>query len=144
MCNQQAKARNSVELQERLFRLAERDRGLTLAILSDDTRIPLATLRGWKNGTTMPAWAIGALGEAGVPDYLLSLVLNPFKRHVGTDQDGDGTLHEAAFEANGFSQEYLSATSPDSEGGAAITPREAAKLGERAMRAGSKLRAVAA
>ncbi len=144
MCKYQPAARNAVTAQERLFRLAERDHGLSLAVLNLETGIPKQTLRDWKAGTTMPAWALFALGAGGVPDYLLSLVANPFGKFVGSDQNGDGAFHEAATEASGFSQEYLTATAPESEGGTAITPREAAKLSERAARAGGKLRAVAA
>lgn len=144
MCNKTDKARLSVSAQERMFRLAERDFGLSLPILSADTAIPLTTLRGWKGGATMPAWAIGALGEAGVPDYLLSLVLRPFDRVVDHERPGDGALHEAATEAIGFGHEFLEATSPNSDGGQAVTPREAARLSERALRTSAKLRAVAA
>jgi hypothetical protein len=78
-----------------------------------------------------------------VPAYLLSLVAEPFSRFVGTSEDGEAPFHVAAIEANGFSQEFLNATAPDSEGGPAITPREAARLRERAKRAGGVLRAVA-
>lgn len=144
MCNRNGKARLSVEAQERMFRLAERDFSLSLPILSADTGIPLNTLRGWKNGATMPAWAVGALAEAGVPDYLLSLVLHPFHRIVTTEKPGDGAFHEAASEAVSFGAEFLSATSPDSEAGPDLSPRERARLAERALRAGAKMRAVAA
>lgn len=144
MCNMNGLARNSVAAQERMFRLAERDFGLSIKALHFETKIPKTTLQGWKDGTTMPAWALGALGKAGVPDHLLSLCLNGFGKHVGTNDHDDGAFHEAATEANGFAVEYLTATSPESEGGTAITPREAAKLGEKAMKAGAKLRAVAA
>lgn len=144
MCNRSQAAQISVLAQERMFRLAERDFDLSLPILSADTGIPLNTLRGWKNGATMPAWALGALAVAGVPDYLLSLVLHPFERIVATDKAGDGALHEAAAEAAGFSAEFLSATSPGSEAGPDLSPREKARLAERALRASSRLRAVAA
>jgi hypothetical protein len=75
MCSPTGLARNSIEAQERMFRLAERDFGLSIRTLHLETRIPVNTLQGWRNGTTMPAWALGALGKAGIPDYLLSLVL---------------------------------------------------------------------
>lgn len=68
-----------------MFRLAERDFGLSLPILSAESGIPLRTLQSWKAGTTMPAWAMGALGEAGIPDYLLSLILHPFRRVTGNE-----------------------------------------------------------
>lgn len=144
MCNFPNLARNSVSAQERMFRLAKRDHGLSIQAIHLETGIPKRTLEGWASGTTMPAWALGALGKAGVPDYLLSLILDPFQRFVGKNETGDGIYHEAAAGATEFAQEYLSATSPNGDGGAAITPREAARLGEVALRAGAKLRAVAA
>lgn len=143
MCSRTQKAQHSVTAQERMFRLAERDFDLSLPILHAESGIPLRTLQSWKAGTTMPAWALGALGEAGIPDYLLSLLLHPFHRVVTTELPGEGALHEAATEATGFAHEFLNATSPNSEGGPAVTPREAARLGEKALRAGAKLRAVA-
>ena len=143
MCNLNGLARNSVMAQERMFRLAERDYGLSVKALHLESGIPVNTLSGWKNGTTMPAWALGALGKAGVPDYLLSLVLNPFSRHVGTDDDGDGALDCLGRETAGFTSDYLEAKSPDSEGGDKITPREAARLAERAMKVACRARAVA-
>lgn len=143
MCDYRALAQNSVSAQADLFRIAERDHGKSIKVLHAETKIPKPTLRSWAKGTTMPAWALFALGKAGIPDHLLSLVGDPFQRFVGTDEDGEAPFHEAALEAGGFQQEYLTATSPDSEGGPAITPREAARLRERGARAGAKLRAVA-
>lgn len=142
MCNLQALARNSVTAQERMFRLAERDHDLSIRALRLETGIPKTTLEGWKAGTTMPAWAIGALGKAGVPDYLLSLVLHPYGRHVGTDDDGAGALDELVRETAGFTSDYLEATAPDSPGGPNVIPMERAKLAERALRVESKARAV--
>lgn len=145
MCRYQGKARDSVTAQERMFRLAERDFSLSLAVIHAETKIPLNTLRGWKGGTTMPAWALGALAEAGIPEYLLSLVLTPYQRNVGKNAvDEGGTFHRAASEAQGFTSEYLEATSPDSDGGSELTHREKAKLAECAARASGMLRAVAA
>lgn len=143
MCNLNALARNSVTAQERMFRLAERDHGLSIAALSLETGIPRNTLAGWKNGATMPAWALGALGRAGVPNHLLSLTLHPFHRHIGTDGSEEGAFHDAAMGAGEYNQEFLSATAPDSEMGPDLSPREKARLGEVAMRAGGRLRAVA-
>jgi hypothetical protein len=144
MCFNSKSAQLSVLAQERMFRLAERDHDLSLRTLALESGIPLRTLQNWKAGAVMPAWALFALGKAGVPDHLTSLVGNAFGKHVGTDHIEDGGLHEAATEAIGFGHEYLNAASADSEGGPIITPRERAKLGERAMRAAGKLRAVAA
>ena len=144
MCSTNALARNSIRLQERMFRLAERDFGLSIPVLAHETGIPKATLQSWKNGTTMPAWALFAIGHAGVPDYLTSLVASPFGKVVGTDAHDDDALHEAVTAASEVVTEYLVAQSPESEGGPAITPRERSRIGEKAERAGGKLRAVGA
>lgn len=142
MCNLLGLARNSVQAQERMFRLAERDHGLSIKALVLETRIPKNTLLGWKGGTTMPAWALGALGRAGVPDHLLSLVLHPYSRHIGTDDAGDGALDELVRETAGFTSDYLEATAPDSPGGPKVIPIEQARLTERALRIEHKARAV--
>ena len=144
MCCSSLKAQHSVTAQERMFRLAERDHDLSLRTLSLESKIPLRTLQNWKNGAVMPAWALFALGEAGLPDYLTSLVANPFRKHVGTDGIEDSGFHQAATEAAKFSGEYLDCTAPDSEMGPDLSPREKARLAEHASRAGGKLRAVAA
>lgn len=144
MCSTNALARNSVTAQERMFRLAERDLGLSIKALHLESGIPVNTLAGWKHGTTMPAWALGALGKAGVPDYLLSLILHPFERHVGTDERGDGALDTLAREAAGYASEYLDATSENSPGGRNVVPMEKARLSERALRIESAARAVRA
>ena len=142
MCNLAALARNSVEAQERLFRLAKRDYGLNVRAIHLETGIPSSTLESWSKGTTMPAWAIGALGKAGVPDHLLSLVLHPFARHVGTDSNGDGALEDLVRETAGFTNEYLQATDLKSPGGPNVVPMERAKLAERALRIEATARAV--
>ena len=144
MCNHFGRARDSVQAQERLFRLAERDHGLSIKALHLETKIPATTLQGWKSGTTMPAWAIGALGAAGVPDHLLSLVLHPYARHVGTDTSGEGALEDLVRETAGFTNDYLQATDPKSPGGPNVVPIEKAKLTERALRIESTARAVRA
>lgn len=147
MCRYQPNARNSVQLQERMFRLAETRHGLTLAVLATETGIPKRTLADWKNGTTMPAWALFALGRTTdgkplIPEYLLSLIASPYSMHVGSNEIEDAALHEAVSAANDVTGEFLSATSPDSEGGPAITPREHSRISEKAARAGAKLRAI--
>ena len=144
MCNHVGLARDSVTAQERMFRLAKRDYGLSVRALHLETRIPTTTLEGWRSGVTMPAWAIGALGKAGVPDHLLSLLLHPFERHVGTDETGEGALDDLVREAAGFTCDYLEATDPKGPGGPNVVPMERAKLTERALRIESCARAVRA
>lgn len=122
-------ARNSVAVQQEVFRFAERDHGLSLKVLHLKTDIAISTLKGWATGSAMPAWAIGKLGrEGGVPDHLLSLILEPFARHVGTDEDGEGDLDTAALDAGEFQSAVQRARHPASPGGVAIVPQEVAQI----------------
>jgi len=139
-------ARNSVTAQREMFRFAEQDHGITARILHLRTDISLSTLKGWRDGAAMPAWAIGKLGkEGGIPDHLLSLVLEPFERHVGTDENGEGDLDTAGLDASEFAQAVQRARHPSSPGGVAIVPQERASIVPLARKsASSSRRAVAA
>lgn len=122
-------ARNSVSNQAEMFRLVERDHGLSLKLLCLKTGIPKTTLEGWRNGTVMPAWALFKLGkDGGVPDELLSLIGEPFERHVRTDEDGEGDLDTAAIDASEAAARVQRARHPASPGGVAIVPQERAEI----------------
>lgn len=134
-------SRNSVTAQRDMFRFAEQDHGITFKILLLRTGISLSTLKGWRDGAAMPAWAIGKLGkDGGIPDHLLSLVLEPFERHVGTDEDGDGDLDTAGLDASEFAQAVQRARHPSSPGGVAIVPQERAHIIPLARRSASSAR----
>lgn len=119
-------ARNSVLAQERMFRLAERDYGLSLKALSLDTGISLSTLRDWKRGTAMPAWALGKLP---IPLELKSLILEPFAQHVENDEEPEGDVGDLACEASGVVHEIELARRDG-----VITPRERANIADAARR----------
>ena len=122
-------ARNSVTAQADMFRFAARDHGLTMKVLHLRTDIPMSTLKGWESGTVIPAWALFKLGQhGGIPDHLLSLVADPFCKHVGTDEHGDGDLDTAALDASDFAQAVAKARYPASPGGTAIVPQEVAAI----------------
>lgn len=138
-------AQNSVAAQQELFRRAKQ-KGLSLAVLhAADHNLKISTMRTWASGdTAMPAWAIGALGEAGVPDHLLSLVTEPFGRCVVTEEDGDGDIDTAANDAIAFIGSVQRARSPKSPGGTSIVPQERAEiipLKQRAVASMQKARA---
>ena len=98
-------ARNSVALQHEMFRLAKNDYGLSTSVLAKRAKLPKSTLDGWASGhTQMPAWA---LGELGLPDDLTSIILNPYGKHIGTDEPDDGDLATLGREAAGFVSEKL-------------------------------------
>jgi hypothetical protein len=121
--------RDSIEAQREMFRMAARDCGLTIAAIAQRSPLKESTLKGWRDGSAMPAWALGALGEAGVPDHLLSMVLAPFGRHVATDRISDGDLEELGRE----SAHYL-ADHADARADGTITPSERSRLSEGAAR----------
>ena len=123
-----SRGRNCVALQADMFRLAERDYGLTLPKLGALTGICPSTLKGWRSGAAMPAWGLFALGDAGVPDSLLSLVGGPYGKHVGSDEPGDGDLDTAGLDAGDVAHAIAKARSPQSPGGVAIVPQEVAAI----------------
>ena len=130
--------RDSVEAQRELFRLAAKE-GLTIPVIARRSPLHESTMKGWRDGAAMPAWAIGALGEAGVPDHLLSLLLEPFRKHVGTDETDDGDLNALGREG----AHYL-AEKTDAEADGVVTPIERARLKERARRVAGVARRAAA
>ena len=140
-------ARNSVAMQHEMFCLAERDHGLSLKVLSLKTKIPQSTLQGWAKDPSryptaqMPAWALFKLGrDGGVPDKLLSLVAEPFERHVATDEDGEGDLDTAADDADELATEVRRARHPKSPGGTVIVPQERSKIVQLARKAAASSR----
>lgn len=134
---------DSVSAQADMFSRAASEHGLTIAILAKRSPLKVSTMKGWASGTVMPAWAIGALSAAGMPDELLSLVLEPFAMHVGTNADDDGDIDALAEEAGEFHHEYARARHPNSPGGVAIVPQEKATLVPLAGRLKAKSRKAA-
>jgi hypothetical protein len=142
MADLSEEARNSVALQQDMFRLAKSEHGLSLAVLARTRKIPLSTITGWANGTAMPAWALGALQ---LPDDLLSLILTPFEKFVGTNETGDeGDIDALGLEALGLAGEIAEARSEHSPGGPRIVPMERARIQGRARRLTPLARKVAA
>lgn len=137
-------ARDSVDAQKELFRRAEHEEGLSLAVLMKRFPFKRSTLNDWKSGAQMPAWAIGALGQAGVPDNLLSLVLDPFSKHVGSNEEGEGDFDDAALAGNELAASVQRARHPNSPGGIAIVHSEKAAIAPIARRACAKMRNIAA
>lgn len=131
-----------IAAQEAMLRLAERDHQLSTKRLEAETGIPAVTLRGYKRDVMMPLSAFVKLCRV-IPDDLTSLCLEPSGKHVGTDEAGDGDLDALARESAGYNVEYLDARDPNSEAGAAIGPREAARLKERARRMAATARRAA-
>lgn len=121
---------HSIDRQGDMFRLAERDHGLTLTVLSRRTEIPAPTLKTWRDGTVMPAWALFKLGgEGGVPDDLLSMIGEPFRRAVVSDDaEQEGLIDDLAEGASRFTHAVSRARHPNGPGGTAIVPQERAEI----------------
>jgi len=137
-------ARDSIAAQRELFRRAEAEEGLSIAVIAKRAPLSPNTMRGWRDGSAMPAWAIGALKQAGVPDHLLSLILEPFACFVVSDEDGEGDLDTAANDALEFATEVNKAHHPNSPGGLAIVPQEKAVIEPKRQRACASIRRAAA
>lgn len=124
--------RDSVAQQTELFRLAEARFGLTIAKISDATGISVSTLKGWRGGAAMPAWALGALGDAGIPDHLLSLITLTNGKVIHSS--GRLDLDDLAVECGEFTRMYAEARTPSSEAQIQLGHRETAALQEQAAK----------
>jgi len=133
-------ARNSIALQQEMFRLADKNYGLSLRVLSQTRDIPFSTLKGWRDGSAMPAWA---LGELALPDEIVSIVLSPYDKQVGADAEEDADLDELAELTADFTEDYIRARNPRGPGGAQIIPIEKRRLKEKSARIAAKARRVA-
>lgn len=102
--------RDSIAAQAEMFRLAEKECGLSLRVIADRSPLALGTLKGWRDGAAMPAWALGALRTAGLPEHLLSLVLEPFGLIVADRDSDDGSLAELNRESAHFIAEHADAS----------------------------------
>jgi hypothetical protein len=121
---QETKAR-----QGELFRLAERDYGLTLDALATETG--LSALKTYNHSNIfarakMPLWVFIRLC-AVIPDDVSSVMLEPVGKRVASVDGGDD-LDALAVEAGDYAHEYGKARHPASPGGVAIVPQEAATL----------------
>jgi hypothetical protein len=130
--------RNVLTAQERMFRLAERDYGLTRKAISLETGISRDTLTSWMRGVQMPLAAFVRLSKC-IPDELTSLCLEAADKHVGTNAPGDGDLDALGRECASFVSEKLEAEADN-----VVTPIEDRKLRNRSRRVASIALRVAA
>ena len=135
--------REVLAAQAEMFRIAERDHGLTLKAIATETGIKLTTLQTWCVGN------IFARARIGLPDFVTlcrvlpddctSLVLEPAGKHVGSNESGEGDLTALTVESAGFAADKLTR-----EADGKLCHIDQAKLKERARRLASVARRAAA
>lgn len=136
MADLSREARNSVALQREVFRLAEHEHGLSIAILARTRDIAVSTIKGWRDGSVMPVWAIG---ELRLPDDLTSMLLDPWSKHIGSNERDSGDLDALEVEASGVVHEIAKAKRDK-----VVTPQERARIACMARQMVPTARAVAA
>jgi len=116
----------TLEAQERMFRLAERDCGLSLKKISLESNIPYNTIRSYAGHSGVPAMmSLAVLNKlAGViPDELLSHLTQPGGRHIAENYE-DPDLDALGEDADAVATEVRRARHPNSPGGTNIVPME--------------------
>ena len=110
-----------------MFRLAERDHGLSLKILSLESGIPFGTLRSYAQGTAMPVTALVKLSKV-IPNELTSLMLDPGGKVLADAEPEETDIDDLARAAVDILSRYVSARHPDSPGGIRIVHNEIADI----------------
>jgi hypothetical protein len=122
--------REILRAQDRIFRLAERDHGLTLKSISLDSGIPYETLRSYRGNkgaqSMMPVSALVRLAGV-IPDILLSHLLDPADRHL-VPNDDDDELDDLGDRADEVAREVRRARHPNSPGGTEIVAIEEERI----------------
>lgn len=122
----------TLRAQERMFRLAERDNGLSLKAISLDSGIPYDTIRSYAghkgSQAMMPVSAVNKLAGV-IPDDLLSHLFEPSDRHLAENGDEDFDADALGRETAGFTAEYV-----DAKSDGVVTPIERSRLRNRARR----------
>ena len=133
----------TLKAQERVFRLAARDYGLSLQTISTESNIPYNTIRSYAghNGeqAQMPISALNKLCGV-IPDDLLSHLTDPGGRQLVLDDD-DHDLDILGDHADAIAAEVRRARSPSSPGGTEITDLEEARIRRKAAQLKRRMRA---
>jgi hypothetical protein len=130
----------TLETQRDIFRLGERDHGLTRKVVSSKSGIQYDALGTyWRGEHVMPITEVIKLCDV-IPDYLLSRLFNPVHRQLTVEEGEDGDLDELGQEAANFTADYVSAKCGDGK----ITQIEHARLKAKASRLGDTAQRVSA
>lgn len=136
--------------QRRVFRLAHRDHGLTLKMISQDSGIPYNTIRCYagNNGEQSVMSLPSFIKLCGVlPDDLLSQLLEPADRHLEMDEeDEDSEFDDLADHGDNLARLVRQARHPNSPGGTeiiAVEEEQIKRAAQKMSRKHAKLRIVA-
>ena len=110
-----------------MFRLAERNHGLSLKILSLESGIPHGPLRSYAQGTAMPVSALVKLSGV-IPNELISLMLDPGGKVLADAEQDETDIDDLARAAVDILQRYVSARHPDGPGGIRIVHSEVSDI----------------
>lgn len=115
--------------QRTMFRLAERDHGITQSEVHHATKMSLSAIGQYARGeTAMSGPAIMKLAAwQDFPSALLSILFSSTERAV-CDVDGDGDHAAHADNCIQFASRYTQARHPESEAGTSIGPSENREL----------------
>jgi hypothetical protein len=116
-----------------MFRLAERDHGLSLKIIQLDTGIPYGTLRSYVSGTAMPVSALLKLAKV-IPAHLINLMLDPGGKALTDAEPDEADLDDAVIAGLELAIKWAKARHPRSSSGIAIDHTERPDI-ERAVAA---------
>jgi hypothetical protein len=141
MTGTQGTEQETLAAQAEMFRVAERDYGLTIAALAKETGIPESTLKSYNSSNIfarakMPLWVFVQLCTV-IPDDVLSVALEPAGKCVLPLLPDDNDLDKLAAEAAGLVADKLAR-----EADGNICHIDRAALAERARRLAVKSAAV--
>lgn len=117
-----------LEAQQRIFRLSERDHGLSIKAISLDSGIPYNTLRSYASGAAVMAIPAMLKLVGIIPDALLSHLTDPVGKHLASNSTDDGDHDTLASNCIDFAAKASRARHPQSPGGVEIVDSEDKEL----------------
>ncbi len=132
----------TIRCQQRIGRLAQRDYGLTLKMLSLDSGIPYPTIRNYfgqgdQELSELPVSALVKLIGV-IPDELLSQLFDPADRHLAKNADDDACYDTLGDKADNVARLVRQARSPTSPGGTEIIAVEESGIKRAAQTLGTR------
>jgi hypothetical protein len=123
----------TLKTQQRIYRLAKHNHGLTMEIIAEESGIPCSTVKSYfsqaKNIRLAELPISNFVKLIGViPDELLSQLLEPADRHLAHDADEDSDLDDIGDKADEVAREVRRARHPRSPGGTEIIAIEEERI----------------